>query len=153
MAAILEFSGWTVEREYYINDAGLQVDNLGRSAQSRYFELLGKADLAPFPEDGYHGEYVKELSAKIVEEEGARFLSVPLDESLDFFREYACRVILDSIRTCLEEFGVRFDVWFSEKSLYTNDAVPRMIERLRERGFAYDADGAVWFRARLRRRK
>jgi len=147
MAAILEFSGWTVEREYYINDAGLQVDNLGRSAQSRYFELLGKTDLAPFPEDGYHGEYVKELSAKIVEEEGARFLSVPLDESLDFFREYACRVILDSIRTCLEEFGVRFDVWFSEKSLYTNDAVPRMIERLRERGFAYDADGAVWFRA------
>lgn len=147
MTSILAFTGWHVAREYYINDAGLQVDNLGRSVQSRYFESFGQAERAPFPEDGYHGEYIRDVAQAVVAQEGHRFLEQPLEDSLEFFREYGCRTLLDRIREDLEAFGVRFDVWFSEKSLYEDASVPDMIEHLRKRGYAYDQEGAVWFRA------
>ncbi len=147
MTSILEFTGWQVAREYYINDAGLQVDNLGRSVQSRYFELLGRGERAPFPEDGYHGDYVRDVAQGVVDQEGPRLLDLPLEETLPLFREYGCRTLLEVIRKDLEFFGVRFDVWFSEKSLYDNASVPGMIDHLRGRDFVYDQDGAVWFRA------
>jgi len=85
LASILEFGGYEVEREYYINDAGLQMDILGRSVRARYFELFGRGEEAPFPEDGYRGDYIYDLAREIKERDGDKWLGVPLEESLPYF--------------------------------------------------------------------
>jgi arginyl-tRNA synthetase len=147
MSSILSFSGWEAEREYYINDAGLQMENLGRSTQSRYFSLMGKGEMAPFPEDGYPGDYIDDIARDIIREHGDAFISRPLDETVGFFRDETCSRVLEIIRSDLTDFGVNFDVWFSERSLYEDDLVSRTIELLKSHGYAYDMDGAVWFKA------
>ncbi|HPJ25001.1 MAG TPA: arginine--tRNA ligase [Synergistaceae bacterium] len=146
-ASLLEYAGWQVEREYYINDAGLQMEILGRSTQARYFEIGGNPEGAPFPENGYKGDYIYDLAREVMEEKGEAFLSLPLEESLEYFTAFAAGKVLDTIKRDLEQFGVRFDVWFSEKSLYEKDMVPSMIEHLKGRDYAYDKEGAVWFRS------
>ncbi|MCD6184160.1 MAG: arginine--tRNA ligase [Thermovirga sp.] len=146
-ANILAFAGWDVQREYYINDAGLQIDLLGKSTQARYFEICGEPGKAPFPEDGYKGAYIYELAQQILDKEGKRFLEIPPEESLPYFKDYACKVILEGIKKDLADFGVNFDVWFSEKSLYEGDLLQRTLETLKDNGYAYEADGATWFKA------
>lgn len=146
-ASVLSFAGWYVEREYYINDAGLQMKMLGKSVQSRYFEILGRPEEAPFPEDGYKGDYIYEIAQEIIDGEGDKFLHVPLDESLEYFKDFAVKVILDGIKQDLEDFRVRFDVWFSEKSLYERGLIEEMVNFLKERGLAYEKDGAIWYRS------
>ena len=146
VAGILAFTGWNVEREYYINDAGLQMEILGRSAQARYFELAGRPELAPFPENGYKGAYIRDLARTVLEQEGERFLAEPLSESLPWFKRYAGGVILGRIKEDLGRFGVRFDVWFSEATLYEKDLVRQAMEDLKRRDFAFESDGALWFK-------
>jgi arginyl-tRNA synthetase len=147
MSSVLAFSGWDVEREYYINDAGFQMENLGKSTQSRYFALFGRGDEAPFPEDGYPGDYIDGIARLIADEHGDKFLSLPLDETLPMFRDKTSELVLEMIKRDLSDFGIKFDVWFSEKSLYNDDLVERTIALLKSRGYAYDQDGAVWFKA------
>jgi arginyl-tRNA synthetase len=147
MSSVLEFSGWNVEREYYINDAGLQMENLGKSTQSRYFSLLGMEEKAPFPDDGYPGDYIDDIAKKIIEERGETLAGRPLGETVDFFRDETCRFVLEMIRKDLSDFGVEFDVWLSERSLYESDIIPRTIGLLKSNGFAYDKEDAVWFRS------
>lgn len=147
IARILEFTGWKVEREYYINDAGLQMDILGQSVRARYFELAGHPEKAPFPEDGYKGDYIGEIAAEIFTKEGDRFVSMSLEEGLPFFRDYASANVVEGIKRDLADFGVNFDVWFSEKSLYERDLVPSAMETLRTRGFAFEQEGALWFKS------
>ncbi|MDR2779567.1 MAG: arginine--tRNA ligase, partial [Synergistaceae bacterium] len=146
MSSILAFAGWEVEREYYVNDAGLQMENLGKSTQSRYFALFGRED-APFPEDGYPGDYIDEIARAIAGERGDSLLNLPLDETRSFFRDRTCESVLGMIKEDLAEFGIKFDVWFSEKSLYGDDLTERTISLLKDNGYAYEQDGAVWFRA------
>ena len=145
-ASLLEYAGWEVQREYYINDAGLQMNLLGQSTQARYFEILGVPEKAPFPENGYKGDYIYDLARQVLEEHGPRFLDMPLEDSFPVFQSHAADTILDGIREDLLLFGVNFDVWFSEKSLYENGLVESALEFLKERGQAYDKDGALWFR-------
>jgi arginyl-tRNA synthetase len=147
VARILDFSGYSVQREYYINDAGLQMSILGRSTQARYFELLGKGERAPFPEDGYKGAYIYDLAQAVIAEKGDSLLALPLQESLPYFRQFAGDRILATIRSDLSDFGVRFDVWFSEKDLYVADDVPKTMEFLKNRDFAFEHEGALWFKA------
>ncbi|MDI9370206.1 MAG: arginine--tRNA ligase [Synergistaceae bacterium] len=147
ISSILSFTGWTAEREYYINDAGLQMDLLGASVQSRYFELSGSPESAPFPEDGYRGDYIYDIARAVMEREGNRYASLPASDSLPFFKSFAAESILDTIRSDLSDFGVEFDVWFSENSLYERDLVPQAMNRLKERGFAFEKDGALWFKS------
>ncbi|MDR1516076.1 MAG: arginine--tRNA ligase [Synergistaceae bacterium] len=147
IASVLEFSGWTVEREYYINDAGLQMENLGKSTQSRYFALLGREQEAPFPEDGYPGDYIDGIAKKLLDEHGYALADRPLDETVGIFRDETSKAVLEMIKKDLSDFGVNFDVWFSEKSLFEGDIVPRTIELLKSRDFAYDGEGAIWFRS------
>ncbi|MDD4364510.1 MAG: arginine--tRNA ligase [Synergistales bacterium] len=146
-ANILAAAGWEVEREYYINDAGLQMTLLGKSVQSRYFDLLDRSEAAPFPEDGYKGEYIYDLARELVDRDGDAHLEEPLETSLPVFQAHAVEAILEMIRRDLKDFGVRYDVWFSEKSLYDSGAVREAAEFLKKRGFAYEKDGAVWFKA------
>lgn len=141
VARILAFTGWDVQREYYVNDAGVQMQTLGRSTQARYFEALGRPELAPLPENGYKGEYLLDLARRIVDEEGDRFLNVPIEESVPWFRKYAADAILKDIADDLKRFGITFDEWFSETSLYDRDLVKSAAARLEEHGYAFRNDG------------
>ena len=144
IARILAFTGWNVQREYYVNDSGLQIQTLGRSTQARYFELLGRE--ANFPEGGYKGEYIYDLAREIIELEGSKFLDVPREESLDYFKDYAANKIMNGIKADLERFRVSFDKFFPEGYLHENGLVKSAMEDLKSRGFAYESDGALWFK-------
>lgn len=146
-ASILEYAGWDVQREYYINDAGLQMELLGKSAQARYFEELGRADEAPLPQDGYQGGYMTDIAKELAAEYGASLADKPLAETVDFFTKETSKRVLKLIEKALRDFGVTFDVWFSEQSLYDNNLIEPAMNSLKERDNAYEADGALWFRS------
>lgn len=148
IANILSFAGYSVSREYYINDAGLQMELLGRSVRARYFAHFGKADLAPLPEDGYQGDYIAEVATVLADEYGDSLLTMDEEESVKIFSKKSSDYILNSlIKKDLADFGVHFDVYYSEKSLYENNLVYPAVEILRQRGYAYEQDGATWFRS------
>lgn len=142
---VLEKAGYEVSREYYINDAGNQINNLALSVEARYFQALGKDK--PMPEDGYHGEDIKEIGRKLADEFGDRFVHEEESERLAFFRKYGLKYELGKLREDLENFRVPFDVWYSETSLYQNGKIDQALEALREKGHIYEEDGATWFRS------
>jgi arginyl-tRNA synthetase len=138
MARLLEASGATLTTEYYLNDAGTQMDNFARS-------VLARAKGEPTPEGGYPGEYVDALAATVLAQR-PDLLELPDGEALTVARELAYPLQLADIRETLADFGVTFDVWFSEQSLHDTGAVGKAVERLRGQGHVYDRDGAVWLR-------
>lgn len=144
VAALLEHAGYEVEREYYINDAGNQMDTLGRSLYLRYRELFGES--IAFPENCYQGEYIRELAQVVADQDGRRWLDVAEEQALAFFGRFGGERILAGIDDDLQAFGVRFDRWYSEQSLYDRGEVTRGIELVRERKLAYEQEGALWFR-------
>ena len=144
VARILKFTGWDVQREYYVNDSGLQIINLGKSTQARYFELLGQE--SEFPENGYKGDYIYDLAQEIINLEGRKFLDVPREESLNYFKTYAADKIMSGIKDDLKFFRVEFDNFFPEGYLHANNLVNSAMEDLKARGFAYESDGALWFK-------
>ncbi|GAB7387864.1 arginine--tRNA ligase [Bacillaceae bacterium] len=142
---VLEMAGYDVSREYYINDAGNQIVNLAKSIEARYLQALGED--APMPEDGYYGDDIVAFGRELAEKEGDKYKHLPEEERLQFFRSYGLQKELEKIRKDLADFGVRFDVWFSETSLYESGAVEQIVETLREKGYVYESEGAVWFRS------
>ena len=145
LARLLEAAGWTVEREYYFNDAGRQMDQFGLSLEARYLEVLGRE--FRMPEEGYFGSYITDLAIDIVREAGDAFADLPPQERLSAVLAEGSRRVLDQIRATLDRFGVRFDVFFSEAELARKGEIAAAVQRLRDNGFAYDAEGAVWFRS------
>jgi arginyl-tRNA synthetase len=145
LARLLTFAGHDVEREYYFNDAGGQMDRFGASVEARYLQLLGRD--AEVPEDGYHGDYVTELARDILDREGPGLADLSPEERLVRLREEGARRAMEQIRATLERFGVAFDTYFLEASLVEKGEIAQAIERLREAGYVYDADGATWFRS------
>jgi len=143
LASLLEAAGYQVEREYYVNDAGTQAALFAASIEARYLERFGRE--AEVPEGGYEGAYVVELAARIAEELGESPLEMPSEERLAKLREEGIRRSLDDIRGTLERFGIRFDTWFPESELEESGRIHQAVELLRERGVAYDDEGAVWF--------
>jgi arginyl-tRNA synthetase len=141
---LLEFAGYHVTREYYINDAGNQVDNLSKSIEARYRQALGLE--AEMPEDGYYGEDIVQFARELAEREGDRLLRLSDEERSAFFRRYGLERELDKIKRDLERFRVRFDVWYSESSLYESGQVEAALEDLRSRGQVYEQDGATWLK-------
>ncbi len=145
LANILSACGYKVEREYYINDAGNQMNTLGASLYHRYQELLGQK--TEFPEGHYQGAYMKDLARDFLEVVGERFRNVPLEDALAECTRFTGERILAGIREDLNAFGITFDNWFSEQSLHDADAVAQTIAELRERGYIYELEGATWFRS------
>lgn len=146
LARLHEATGFKVEREYYVNDAGGQMENLGLSLYARYRELFGEP--VPFPENGYPGDYVKDMAATIKQQHGDRFLKNG-ESAAKFFREYGGEALLAQIRSQLKDFGISFDAFFSEKAMRERSEVVGAIEELRSRGLLYKQDGAEWYRATL----
>ena len=145
LANLLAAVGYDVQREFYINDAGRQVRLLAQSLYARYQQALGNN--VAFLEDGYHGEYIAEVAQDLIKVHGNEFLNRPLDECAAIFADFGKDAMLADIRTDLEAFGVRFDVWFSERTLLADNSVQKSIAELRERGYLYDQDGAQWLRS------
>ncbi|MDK8184016.1 arginine--tRNA ligase [Paenibacillus sp. UMB4589-SE434] len=141
---VLDFAGYEVTREYYINDAGNQVMNLAYSIEARYKQALGQD--AEMPEDGYHGEDIKGFAQELVAQEGERLLQLSDDERIKFFRTYGLNKELDKIKRDLGRFNVQFNSWFSETSLYENGEVIKALEALKEGGKVFEEEGATWLR-------
>ncbi|NJD61321.1 MAG: arginine--tRNA ligase [Deltaproteobacteria bacterium] len=145
LARILSFEGYEVATEYYVNDVGNQMDNLGRSLFARYLQECGRD--AQLPEDGYRGEYLAALAREFREEAGDRYMTASVDEALPVFRKVACDRILEGIRKDLEEFRVVFGNWFREEKLHRDGDVKDSIEALRGREMLYESDGAIFFKS------
>ncbi|MFQ5482981.1 MAG: arginine--tRNA ligase, partial [Nitrospinaceae bacterium] len=145
LANLLRWAGHDVTTEYYINDVGNQMNNLGRSTWLRYRELLGES--VDFPEDLYQGEYIRDIARQVIAKDGDRHLQAEEEEALRFFRRITSDTILRGIREDLAAFRVEYDHWFSEQSLHDEGAVEEAIQWLREKDHVYDKDGAVWLRA------
>ncbi len=135
LARLHEATGFNVEREYYVNDAGNQMENLGLSVYARYRELFG--DTLELPEGGYPGEYVKDIAAEIKHQHGDKFLSQSREAAVEFFRRYGGDSLLHTIRQQLSAFDIRFDSFFSEKAMRERGEIAESIRLLRERGLVY----------------
>ncbi|MEK4027684.1 arginine--tRNA ligase [Pseudobacillus sp. FSL P4-0506] len=142
---VLEKAGYNVTREYYINDAGNQINNLALSVEARYFQALGQDK--EMPEDGYHGQDIVGIGKKLADEFGDKFAAMTEKERYEAFREYGLKYEMEKLKTDLENFRVPFDVWYSETSLYKNGKIDEALAALREKGHIYEEDGAVWFRS------
>jgi arginyl-tRNA synthetase len=144
LASILNACGYRAFKEYYINDVGSQMNTLGQSVYLRYLRALGKD--VEFPDYCYQGDYVAEIARKAIEERGEEYLHCSQEESVQSLTSFGADDILQGIRGDLDQFGVHFDGWFSEKELYREKKVPRAIEDLKRRGLAYEQDGALWLK-------
>jgi arginyl-tRNA synthetase len=141
IARLLEATGHDVFREYYYNDAGRQMRVLGESTRARYLELLGEK--FSFPEDGYQGEYIIDISRSLIDEKGD---SLKDHADVTPFKEQAEKHIFKDISSTLERMGIVFDNYFNEQSLYENGYVDDVVAKLRAQGYVYEQDDAVWFK-------
>lgn len=145
LANVMSASGYDVKREFYINDYGNQMDIFAESVAVRYAELLGQ-DI-PFPEEGYRGEYIKDIAREIIAKEGDKYMAISKEDRQEIFKERAYMQVLEHLKHTLQGMGVAFDFWFSERALHELSLVKKTIEELRKRGYVYDSEGAVWFKA------
>jgi len=143
LANVLAAAGYGVEKEYYINDAGSQVDAFYRSLYARYQQSLGID--AEMPADGYLGSYMIDLAKEIVAEEGEKFLSLPEKKAIVQLGQSSLVKMIEQIKSDLERVGVSFDVWFSELDLYRNGQYERVMSLLRQGGYISEKEGATWF--------
>lgn len=144
IASILSASGYEVSREYYINDAGTQMQILGKSVWYRYRELMGGG--IEFPADCYQGDYIRDLAKKVQEQYGESLSQSDEKDATSILTGFAAGIIMEGIRDDLCAFGVVFDRYFSESELYRDDGVMRLLEELREKGHVFEDEGAHWFR-------
>jgi arginyl-tRNA synthetase len=142
LAKILQFCGWRVTKEYYINDEGNQIDILGNSIMGRYLELCGTA--TEFPPDGYKGSYITDIAKALKARSGKEHL---MAKDAKPFADFGLKWIMKDIKKDLADFGVKFDTWYSQKALRQSSKIKRAIDILRKRGFIYESEGAVWFRS------
>ena len=141
---LLRAAGYPVKSEYYINDAGNQVDNLAASVNARYLELFGQE--VEFPENGYHGADIIDTAKRIKAKDGDKYLNMPAEERLAIFKELALKEKLAALKEDLTAFNVEYDVWFSERTLHP-DKVNESVEVLRKNGNIYEKDGALWLKS------
>jgi arginyl-tRNA synthetase len=143
-ANILSFCGYDVQREYYINDSGRQIQTLGISVYLRGKELLGQA--VDFPDTCYQGDYIRDLAKSLLQREGRAVFEQPEAEAVLPCARFAAEAIIDGMRADLMDFGVTFDRWFSEQSLYDSGKVESDLRHFKKLGLIYERDGALWFR-------
>jgi arginyl-tRNA synthetase len=143
LANTLAAAGYDVEKEYYVNDAGSQIDAFYRSLYARYQQALGVD--AEVPADGYLGDYITDLAKEVISEEGDKFLSLPPEKAVPQLGKIGLGKMIDQIKGDLELLGVSFDVWFSEQSLFDNNQYKKVMKLLRDGGYIAEREDATWF--------
>lgn len=142
---LLRVAGYKVQAEYYLNDAGNQINNLALSVDARYLELLKMP--FEFPEDGYRGEDIVVTAQRIIDKEGDKYLHVSEKERLEIFKQLALKEKTAVLKEDLAKFNVHFDNWFSEQSLYDDNEIEKCCDELSQKGFLYEKDGAKWLKS------
>ena len=144
IASVLEKAGYDVTREFYINDAGNQIERFGLSLEARYLQHFLGEDKVAFPEDGYHGEDIIDHVKSYIEVHGDALLSKTPEERRQILVDYALPINIQRIRDALSDYGIEYDVWFSEKSLHDSGAVKETVDFLKEKGYTIEKEGAIW---------
>ena len=144
IASLLEYVGHDVEREFYVNDAGVQIDRLAESLEARWLEATGTP--TPIPENGYHGEYLREMALEVEADSGDALRQMPRTERLVVLRDRATQALREEQDRDLREFGVRFDEYFPESRLYDEGRLEETLDDLADHGLTYEQDGALWVR-------
>lgn len=147
IASVLAAAGYDVSREFYINDAGNQIENFAFSLEARYFQLLGRD--AEVPDEGYHGEDLIETMKHLVADVGSKYLDVDEKFRREMLVEFALEEKIQDIKETLKDFGVEYDVWFSERTLHEDGSIENVLEELQQKGYIYEKDGALWFKSTL----
>jgi len=145
LANVLSAAGYEVQREYYINDRGSQIELFNQTLYARYAQALGHDE--PIPEQGYRGAYMVEMGQEIAEEMGDRFLQMPKDEAIAAIGKIGLEKMLRGIEEDLSMIGIRYDSWYSEQSLYDDGYFDKIMAILQERGYTVEKEGAIWFKA------
>ena len=144
MASVMEYAGYDVTREFYINDAGNQIEKFGKSLEARYIQELSGEDAIEFPEDGYHGEDIRDHAKEFIKIEGDKYLNTSSEERKAALVGYALEKNIDYLKTDLGKYRIFYDVWFRESTLHESGAVNDAIKRLTDNGYTYEEDGAIW---------
>lgn len=144
MASVMEYAGYDVSREFYVNDAGNQIEKFGKSLEARYIQALRGEDAVEFPEDGYHGDDIKEHAKAFIEMEGDKYLDATPEERKAALVGYALEKNVDALKSDLEKYRIFYDVWFRESTLHQSGKVMEAIKRLTDAGYTYEEDGATW---------
>ena len=146
LASVLDRAGYDVYREFYVNDAGNQVDLFGKSIEARYLQAVLGEDAVEFPDDGYHGDDIKEMARLIVEQDGNKWVDVAADERRQAFVEFGLPRNIERMKRDLARYRVNFDNWFLESSLHKSGYVAETIQLLTDAGLTYEKDGAIWLK-------
>ena len=146
LASVLQKSGAQVWREFYVNDAGNQIEKFARSLEARYFQLIKGEDAVAFPEDGYHGDDIRELARLFYEKEGDKYLDCDEQSRHDALAQFGLQHNIPRMRSDLERYGIRYDQWFFESSLHESGYVADSVKALTEKGYTYEKDGALWLK-------
>lgn len=147
ISRVMKAVGFNIQKEYYINNMGNQMQTLGRSTFLRYLQIMGKK--VELEEGAYQGDYIKNLAEEVVKEKGDVFAEKEEWEALSFFTDHSANKILNGIKSDLADFKVEFDCWFSEKSLFDDKKVEETLELLKQKGVIYNKDGATWMKSSL----
>ena len=146
LASVLDRAGYQVWREFYVNDAGNQIEKFANSIDARYQQLLLGEDQVAFPEDGYHGDDIKDLAQLFYEAEGDKYLTVPVAERHQAMAEFGLRRNIPKMQEDLRRYGIEYDQWFFESSLHESGYVADSVQKLTDRGYTYEKDGALWLK-------
>ena len=146
LASVLSACGADVTREFYVNDAGHQIDKFAHSIEARYLQLIQGEDAVPFPEDGYQGEDIRDLARAYYDQNGDKLVNAPEQERLDTLAQFGLSVNLPKMKSDLERYKIRYDNWFYESTLHESGYVKETADLLTERGWTYEKDGALWLR-------
>ena len=146
LASVLQKSGAEVWREFYVNDAGNQIEKFARSLEARYFQIIRGEDAVAFPEDGYHGDDIRELARLFYEKEGDKYLDCDEQTRHDALAQFGLQHNIPRMRSDLERYGIRYDQWFFESSLHESGYVADSVKALTEKGYTYEKDGALWLK-------
>ena len=146
LASVLDMAGYDVWREFYVNDAGNQVDLFGRSIEARYLQICLGEDAVEFPDNGYHGDDIKDLAKMLYDKYGDRYVSVPSEERIAAFVDFGLPYNIELMKKHLERYGIKFDKWFLESDLHKSGYVEDTVRLLTENGYTYEKDGALWLK-------
>ena len=146
LASVLQKSGAEVWREFYVNDAGNQIEKFARSLEARYFQIIRGEDAVAFPEDGYHGDDIRALARLFYEKEGDKYLDCDEQTRHDALAQFGLQHNIPRMRSDLERYGIRYDQWFFESSLHESGYVADSVKELTEKGYTYEKDGALWLK-------
>ncbi len=146
LAAVLDWAGYSVEREFYVNDAGNQIDKFGLSLDIRYQQIINGEDSIELPEDSYHGDDIKVLAQSYIDENGTGLLDVSEEERRKALVEYALPKNLATMHAAMEKYRIDYDTWFMESTLHNGGELKETIDILTKNGFTYEKDGALWYK-------